>query len=67
MLRLGGEVQLGGALLRLGGSERAEIRASASPRRRSVRKNEKMDQIWPFLPEIYFQTKTNSTKTQNKP
>ena len=32
MLRLGGEVRLGGALLCLGGPESAEIWASGSPR-----------------------------------
>ena len=37
MLRLGGEVRLGGALLRLGGPECSENLGSSTPRRRDLR------------------------------
>ena len=40
MLRLGGEVRLGGALLRLGKPESAEILASGSLRRRDFHQAE---------------------------
>ena len=37
MLRLGGKVRLGGALLRLGGPENLENLGSGSPRHRDLR------------------------------
>ena len=67
------EVCLGEALLRLGGQESVETLGSGSPRRRDLRlggaprlgvevSERRHDQIWPFLLEISFQTKTNSIK-----
>ena len=64
MLRLGGEVFLGGALLCLGGPESSENLGSGSPRSRGVG----LKQKWPDL-AIFTRnlTKTNhfETKLQN--
>ena len=49
----------------LGGSKNSKNSASGSPRHRGVVQKQKMDQFWPFSPEI-FQTKQNQLEINDQ-